>query len=43
VRTRSGEILTVTFQHTDGRFRDVHPEGEARLIYSGVITPEAWR
>jgi len=43
VRTRSGEILTVSFQHTDGRFRDVHQEGEARLIYSGVITPEAWR
>jgi diaminopimelate epimerase len=43
VRTRSGETLTVFFQYTDGRFHDVHQEGEARLIYSGVITPEAWR
>jgi diaminopimelate epimerase len=43
VRTRSGEILTVSFQHTESRFHDVHQEGEARLIYSGVITPEAWR
>jgi len=43
VRTRGGETLTVFFQHTEGRFHDVHQEGEARLIYSGVITPEAWR
>jgi diaminopimelate epimerase len=43
VRARSGEILTVFFQQIDGRFHEVQQEGEARLIYSGVITPEAWR
>jgi diaminopimelate epimerase len=42
VRTRSGEILTVWFRHADGFFQDVHQEGDARLIYTGVITPEAW-
>jgi diaminopimelate epimerase len=43
VRTRSGETLTVFFQRTDGGFRDIHQEGEARFIYSGILNPEAWR
>ncbi len=43
VRTRSGETLTVFFRHSDGRFRDIHQEGEARFIYAGVLNPEAWR
>jgi diaminopimelate epimerase len=43
VRTRSGETLSVSFQSHDGRFRDVFQEGEARFIYSGALSPEAWR
>jgi len=43
VRTRSGEMLTVFFRHSDGRFYDIHQEGEARFIYSGMLCPEAWR
>lgn len=43
VRTRSGEILTVSFGRTNGRFHDVYQEGDARLIYTGNLHPEAWR
>ncbi|HSV93299.1 MAG TPA: diaminopimelate epimerase [Desulfobacterales bacterium] len=43
VRTAGGEALTVFFEERAGRFREVHQEGEARLVYSGVVHPEAWR
>jgi len=43
VRTHSGETLSVSFQSHDGRFHDVFQEGEARFIYSGALSPEAWR
>jgi hypothetical protein len=43
VRTAGGEALTVFFEERTGRFREVHQEGEARLVYSGVVHPEAWR
>jgi diaminopimelate epimerase len=43
VRTRSGDTLTVFFRTVDGGFRDIQQEGEARFIYSGVLSPEAWR
>ena len=26
-----------------GRFCDVHQEGDARVVYHGVVHPEAWR
>jgi diaminopimelate epimerase len=42
VLTRSGDCLEVFFQHRDGRFHEVHQEGEARFIYSGVVSLEAW-
>jgi len=42
VRPRGGGSLEVFFQYRDGRFYDVHQEGEARFIYSGVLSPEAW-
>jgi diaminopimelate epimerase len=42
VHTRSGDTLKVFFQHSDGRFHEIHQEGEARFIYSGVLSPEAW-
>jgi diaminopimelate epimerase len=43
VRPRSGDPLTVFFRYDDGRFHDIHQEGEARFIYSGELNPEAWR
>jgi len=43
VLTRGGDTLTVFFRPVDGGFRDIQQEGEARLIYSGVLSPEAWR
>jgi diaminopimelate epimerase len=43
VRTRSGEQLTVHFANNAGCFRDVYQEGDARLIYTGVLRPEAWQ
>ena len=42
VITRSGEYLRIFFK-TDGEsFTDVHLEGDARVIYSGELWPEAW-
>jgi diaminopimelate epimerase len=43
VRTRSGEHLTVHFATNTGCYRDIYQEGDARLIYTGVLHPEAWR
>lgn len=40
--TRGGERLRVFFEGAGGSFRNVFLEGEARLIYRGVMTPEAW-
>jgi diaminopimelate epimerase len=42
VRTAGGEALTVYFEERAGRFREVHQEGEARVVYRGVVTAEAW-
>lgn len=42
VRTAGGECLNVSFEKSDGRFHDVYQEGEARLIYRGVLNGEAW-
>lgn len=39
---RSGEILTVYFDWNGKGFSNVFLEGEAKLIYSGEITEEAW-
>jgi len=43
VRTAGGERLTVYFENRSGVYRDVHQEGDARLIYTGVLHPEAWQ
>jgi hypothetical protein len=43
VRTAGGEVLTVFFERRSGRFCDVHQEGDARVVYHGVVHPEAWR
>jgi diaminopimelate epimerase len=42
VKTRGGTLLTIHFKRRDGRFRDVYLEGDARIIYSGEMWPEAW-
>ncbi len=43
VRTAGGERLTVYFENRSGDYRNVHQEGDARLIYTGVLHPEAWQ
>ena len=42
VQTRSGADLTIHFQNKDNRFYDIGMEGDARVIYSGELWPEAW-
>lgn len=41
--TRSGSMLTIYFQQTDGRFGDLYLEGDARLIYTAQLNEEAWK
>lgn len=40
VFTRSGETLTVHFQHSGSRFHDVFLEGDARIVYEGRLWDE---
>jgi diaminopimelate epimerase len=42
VLTRSGIVLTVHFTVDNGRFRRVQLEGDARVIYTGDLWPDAW-
>lgn len=42
VKTRGGTRLTIHFTRRGGRYRDVYLEGDARIIYSGEMWPEAW-
>jgi len=41
VTTRSGGILTIYFQKDGDSFRDVYLEGDARIVYTGEIQPDA--
>jgi diaminopimelate epimerase len=43
VRTAGGEALTVYFEGREGSFRNVYQEGDARLIYKGMLHSEAWQ
>jgi diaminopimelate epimerase len=43
VKTRSGVHLTIHFDFKDGQFSDIYMEGDARIIYTGELQPEAWR
>jgi diaminopimelate epimerase len=43
VATAGGERLTVYFEHRSGSYRNLRQEGGARLIYTGVLLPEAWQ
>jgi diaminopimelate epimerase len=41
--TRSGADFTVTFRENGGNLTDVTLRGDAREIYSGTLTEEAWQ
>lgn len=43
VKTRSGEYLTIHFNAKDGQFNDIYMEGDARIIYSAELQPDAWK
>jgi diaminopimelate epimerase len=43
VKTRSGVYLTIHFDAAEGQFRDVYMEGDARIIYTGELQPDAWK
>ncbi len=43
VKTRSGEMLQVYYQLADNNVKQVHLEGDARLIYEGRLWKEAWK
>ena len=42
LKTRSGGYLTIHFKHEAGRFFHVYLEGDARLIYTGDLSEDAW-
>ena len=41
--TRSNEYLSIYFKRKDNAFSDVYLEGDARVIYTGELNPEAWQ
>jgi diaminopimelate epimerase len=43
VRTRSGVILRIYFKGQESTFSEVYLEGDARIIYDGMLWEEAWR
>lgn len=42
VKTRSGEYLTIHFNAKESQFDDIYMEGNARIIYTGELQPDAW-
>ena len=43
VKTRSGVYLTIHFDVVDGQFDEISMEGDARIIYTGELQPDAWQ
>lgn len=43
VLTQSGEHLNIYYKKADGKFYDVHLEGDARIIYKGELHEDAWK
>ncbi len=43
VKTRSGAHLTIHFDTQDAQFSNIYMEGDARIIYTGELQPDAWR
>lgn len=43
VITRGGGVIRINFRcEQEGRYQEVHLEGDARLIYGGVVKPDAF-
>ena len=42
LRTASGSTLTIHFTLENGDAKDVYLEGDARIIYAGELTEDAW-
>ena len=42
MKTRSGVFLVIHFSKTGGRFTPVYMEGDARIVYTGRLSPESW-
>ena len=42
VKTASGSVLTIHFDLVNGQPENVYLEGDARIIYSGELTEDAW-
>ena len=42
VKTASGSVLTIHFDLVNGEPENVYLEGDARIIYSGELTEDAW-
>ncbi len=43
VKTRSGEYLRIHFNAKDNQFDHIYMEGDARIIYTGELHPDAWK
>jgi diaminopimelate epimerase len=43
VKTRSGALLSIYFDLKNGQFSKIYMEGDARIIYTGELQPEAWK
>jgi len=43
VKTRSGVLLTIYFDAAAGQFNEIFMEGDARIIYTGELQPDAWQ
>ena len=43
VKTRSGEYLKIHFNAKDSQFDHIYMEGDARIIYTGELHPDAWK
>ncbi len=42
LKTRSGSLLKIYYASDGSRFHDVFLEGDARIIYTGQLMPDAW-
>jgi diaminopimelate epimerase len=43
VMTRSGALLSIYFDLKSGQFSNIYMEGDARIIYTGELQPDAWK
>jgi diaminopimelate epimerase len=43
LRSRSGSLLNVYYSQTENGFKEIFLEGDARIIYKGELTADAWQ